>query len=103
MSNDSLAGTVDSALRKASGDVSLYLHIPFCEKICWYCGCNTGAANKSQRLSNYLDSLHREIAITGVRRGDRVVLWMTNCLEWVVAAQAVMRLGAAVVPVQVVS
>ena len=39
------------------------------------------------------------LAITGVRRGDRVVLWMTNCLEWVVAAQAAMRLGAAVVPV----
>jgi len=61
------AADADSALRSASGDVSLYLHIPFCEKICWYCGCNTGAANKSQRLSNYLDSLHREIAIAGVR------------------------------------
>jgi oxygen-independent coproporphyrinogen-3 oxidase len=57
----------DAALRRSTGDISLYLHIPFCEKICWYCGCNTGAANKSQRLSGYLDSLHREIAITGVR------------------------------------
>lgn len=58
---------LDKALREANGDVSLYLHIPFCEKICWYCGCNTGAANKSQRLASYLDALHREIAITGVR------------------------------------
>jgi len=39
------------------------------------------------------------LARTGVRRGDRVVLWMTNSLEWIVAAQAAMRLGAAVVPV----
>ncbi len=39
------------------------------------------------------------LAITGVRRGDRVVLWMTNSVDWVVAAQAAMRLGAAVVPV----
>ena len=31
----------DDALRQLSGEVSLYLHIPFCEKICWYCGCNT--------------------------------------------------------------
>jgi oxygen-independent coproporphyrinogen-3 oxidase len=62
----------DAALRSASGDVSLYLHIPFCEKICWYCGCNTGAANKSKRLSSYLDSLHREIAITGVRLDSSV-------------------------------
>lgn len=61
------AADADAALRRAQGDVSLYLHIPFCERICWYCGCNTGAANKSQRLASYLDALHREIAITGVR------------------------------------
>ena len=35
----------------------------------------------------------------GVRRGDRVVLWMTNSIEWVVSAFAVLRLGAALVPV----
>ena len=52
-----------SALVSAVGDVSLYLHIPFCEKICWYCGCNTGAANRHQRLTSYLDALHREIAL----------------------------------------
>ncbi|MEQ1541754.1 MAG: oxygen-independent coproporphyrinogen III oxidase [Novosphingobium sp.] len=64
----------DAALRAARGDVSLYVHIPFCEKICWYCGCNTGAANRSQRLQSYLDALHRDIAITGVRldEGARV-------------------------------
>lgn len=58
-----------AALDSARGDISLYLHVPFCEKICWYCGCNTGAANKTQRLSSYLDALHREISITGVRLG----------------------------------
>ena len=26
------------AISTATGDVSLYLHIPFCEMICWYCG-----------------------------------------------------------------
>ena len=62
----------DAALHAARGAVSLYLHIPFCEKICWYCGCNTGAANKTQRLSSYLDALHREISITGVRLGRDV-------------------------------
>ena len=35
----------------------------------------------------------------GVRRGDRLVLWMTNTLEWVVSAFAAMRIGAAIVPV----
>ncbi|MDE2410843.1 MAG: oxygen-independent coproporphyrinogen III oxidase [Sphingomonadales bacterium] len=61
------ADDADAALRGASGDVSLYVHIPFCEKICWYCGCNTGAANKVQRLHSYLDALHRDIGLTGVR------------------------------------
>ena len=36
------------ALRHAEGDVSLYIHIPFCEKICFYCGCNTAAAGRRQ-------------------------------------------------------
>lgn len=49
------------ALETLSGDVSLYVHIPFCEKICFYCGCNTGAAGRRHRLESYLDALHREI------------------------------------------
>ncbi len=60
----------DAALRGVEGDLSLYVHIPFCQQICWYCGCNTGAANKQQRLHSYLDALHREIAITGARLGS---------------------------------
>ena len=52
--------------------LSLYIHIPYCQKICWYCGCNTGAANRRERLAGYLDSLHQEIALAAgrpVRRG----------------------------------
>ncbi|WJY19987.1 radical SAM protein [Alteriqipengyuania flavescens] len=49
------------ALSNVSGAVSLYLHIPFCEKICYYCGCNTGAAGRRCRLESYLDALHRDI------------------------------------------
>ncbi len=62
------------ALESADGDISLYVHIPFCEKICWYCGCNTGAANRKHRLTSYLDALHREIELVGARlpRGARV-------------------------------
>lgn len=62
---------MDAALRETVGDVSLYLHIPFCEKICWYCGCNTGATNRRQRLASYLESLHREITAAGTRLEGR--------------------------------
>ena len=45
-----------------SSALSLYLHIPYCRQLCWYCGCNTGAANKRHRLSSYVDALHRDDA-----------------------------------------
>jgi len=51
--------------------ISLYVHIPYCHEICWYCGCNTGAANKVQRLSSYLDGLHEEIGLVASRLGGR--------------------------------
>jgi len=51
------------ALAAAAGNISLYVHIPFCERICWYCGCNTAAANRAQRVSSYLEALTREIAL----------------------------------------
>jgi len=62
---DVTAQDLADAIAGADGDVSLYLHIPFCERICWYCGCNTGAANRRQRLASYLDALHQEIELVG--------------------------------------
>jgi oxygen-independent coproporphyrinogen-3 oxidase len=41
--------------------VSLYLHIPFCRSMCWYCGCNTTIPNKDDRVARYLEVLHAEI------------------------------------------
>lgn len=58
-----LVGAVDTV----TGDVSLYVHIPFCEKICWYCGCNTAAANRASRLTSYMDALYREIELVAER------------------------------------
>ncbi len=55
------AGDYHAALEGVSGKVSLYVHIPFCEKICFYCGCNTAAAGRQHRLESYLDALHREV------------------------------------------
>lgn len=55
-------GAIERAMGEAAGDVSLYLHIPFCEMICYYCGCNTGAAGKRARVETYLAALHQEIA-----------------------------------------
>ena len=51
--------------------VSLYVHIPYCHEICWYCGCNTGAANKEQRLAGYLDTLRAEIELVSTKISGR--------------------------------
>ncbi len=55
-------GIIERAVAAAEGDISLYLHIPFCEQICFYCGCNTGASGKRARLESYLAALYEEIA-----------------------------------------
>jgi oxygen-independent coproporphyrinogen-3 oxidase len=67
-------GACRDALAAAEGDVSLYVHIPFCEKICFYCGCNTGASGRRRRLDSYLSALHREIALVAalLPRGSKV-------------------------------
>lgn len=51
--------------------VSLYVHIPYCQEICWYCGCNTGAANRSGRLAGYLEALELEIGHVARHWGGR--------------------------------
>ncbi|HEY9236908.1 MULTISPECIES: oxygen-independent coproporphyrinogen III oxidase [Phenylobacterium] len=43
--------------------ISLYMHIPFCDRLCWYCGCNTRAVNRHSPVADYVDYLLREIAL----------------------------------------
>lgn len=42
--------------------LSLYMHIPFCRSLCWYCGCATTVANTPQPVAAYLATLKAEIA-----------------------------------------
>lgn len=41
--------------------LSVYLHIPFCETLCWYCGCATSVPNGYARVSAYAARLKAEI------------------------------------------
>ncbi|WBO24632.1 oxygen-independent coproporphyrinogen III oxidase [Sphingomonas abietis] len=55
--------------------VSLYVHIPYCRQICWYCGCNTGPVGRGQRLTAYLAALEAEIAaVAPLLRGQVVTI-----------------------------
>ena len=43
-------------------DLSLYFHIPFCETLCWFCGCTTVITLNHDKGRDYVDQLSREIA-----------------------------------------
>lgn len=45
--------------------LSLYLHIPFCDTVCFYCACNKIITKNRRHAAPYLDHLHREIALQG--------------------------------------
>jgi oxygen-independent coproporphyrinogen-3 oxidase len=55
-----------AARSNASGNpLSLYFHIPFCDTVCYYCGCNKVVTKDRTKASPYLERLHREIALQG--------------------------------------
>ena len=41
--------------------LSIYLHVPFCDSMCWYCGCNTRVVARYQPVAAYIELLGREI------------------------------------------
>lgn len=41
--------------------LSLYLHIPFCDRLCWFCGCHTKQVLRYDPIAAYLPSLRKEI------------------------------------------
>ena len=72
--SDSLtaSGYRDNALASnASGaPLSLYVHIPFCHALCYYCGCNKIVTHNQQRVERYMEMLHREIGMQSAMFDD---------------------------------
>ncbi|QRM57149.1 oxygen-independent coproporphyrinogen III oxidase [Sinorhizobium sp. BG8] len=57
---------------KASTDASLYLHIPFCRSMCWYCGCHTTITSRDEPILDYIDMLRKEIGLVSKQVEDRL-------------------------------
>lgn len=53
----------ENAVASNASDVplSLYVHIPFCHTLCYYCGCNKIVTRNQERVVRYLEMLHKEI------------------------------------------
>ena len=50
---------------EASAGLTLYAHIPFCSKLCWYCGCNVKITRDRAKGESYVDTLLKEIRLYG--------------------------------------
>jgi oxygen-independent coproporphyrinogen-3 oxidase len=53
--------------------LSVYLHVPFCQQLCNYCGCNTKAVRQSAPVEAYAAVLAREVDLVAARTGRRRV------------------------------
>ena len=51
--------------------LSLYVHIPFCQQLCTFCGCNKYITNNQNIVEKYLTALEQEIAGVAERLGQR--------------------------------
>jgi oxygen-independent coproporphyrinogen-3 oxidase len=58
----------------SAGPLSIYIHIPFCDTICYYCACNKIVTRDHARADAYLDTLLRELAMkAALVKGSREV------------------------------
>ena len=56
----------------AGAPLSLYIHVPFCESVCYYCACNKIVTRDHGRAAAYLDALEHEMALAAAALGERV-------------------------------
>jgi oxygen-independent coproporphyrinogen III oxidase len=54
--------------------LSVYVHIPFCESLCYYCACNKIITRKRERAQEYLDDLEREMALVNATLGIQALV-----------------------------
>jgi len=52
--------------------LSLYLHVPFCQTMCWYCGCHTRIVSDYSPIRSYLHALEGEIRMVAAALPQRM-------------------------------
>jgi oxygen-independent coproporphyrinogen-3 oxidase len=63
-----LADLADDAI------LSIYLHVPFCDRLCFYCGCNTSVVRREGPRRDYADLMVRELDQVASRIGRRLTV-----------------------------
>ncbi len=59
------------AIVGGAGPLSVYVHVPFCESVCYYCACNKVITKHHERAGEYLDALETEIGLVSGVLGAR--------------------------------
>ena len=68
-------GIGDAAYRRwlealpAAQPLSLYVHVPFCDSLCWFCGCHTKIVRRYEPVAGYLEVLRREVDLAAETLG----------------------------------
>jgi oxygen-independent coproporphyrinogen III oxidase len=57
---------------------ALYLHVPFCRQLCWYCACHTMAMRREGTLDAYAESLRQELDLLAATAPDLVI----DAIQW---------------------
>lgn len=60
---DDFAGWV--GMIPEGSEISLYVHVPFCRRLCWFCACRTQGTQSDRPVAAYLEVLKRELALLG--------------------------------------
>ena len=63
----------------AGSQVSLYVHVPFCRRLCWFCACRTQGTASASPVAAYLETLKTELALLGQTLPQGVTL---SRLHW---------------------
>jgi oxygen-independent coproporphyrinogen III oxidase len=81
---------------KTERDLSLYFHIPFCETLCWFCGCTTVITLNHSQGQTYINYLEKEVAQMATlinRRRKAVQLHFGGGSPTFLAPDEIRRLG----------
>ncbi len=69
---ETVTGWIDTL--KDGSHLSLYVHVPFCPKLCHYCGCFTHITSRYAPVEDYVHLLRREISKMGARMQNKHVV-----------------------------